>query len=69
MTSKHLLILDLPAGNDTHIIQAALARGDSFSFLTSDLSSYEASAEVWEWVKQARHLVEIENYNEAEIHL
>ena len=69
MTSKHLLILDLPAGNDTHIIQAALARGDSFSFLTSDLSSYEASAEVWEWVKQAHHLVEIENYNEAEIHL
>lgn len=69
MTSKHLLILDLPGGNDTDILQAALERGDTFSFLTSDLSLYEAQPHVWEWVQQARHLVEIENYNEAEIHL
>ena len=69
MTSKHLLILDLPGGNDTDILQAAIERGDSFSFLTSDLSLYEAQPQVWVWVKQARHLVEIENYNEAEIHM
>ena len=69
MTSKHLLILDLPGGNDTDIIQAALERGHIFSFLTSDLSVYEAQPQVWDWVKQARHLVEIENYNEAEIHM
>ena len=36
----HLLIVDLPGRIDTDIIGAALARGDTFSFLTAGLARY-----------------------------
>ena len=42
----HLLIIELPGGNDTDILQAAHVRGDSFTFLTADLALYQQQAEV-----------------------
>jgi biotin carboxylase len=37
----HLLIIELPGGNDTDILQTAIDRGDSFTFLTADLALYQ----------------------------
>lgn len=39
-TMAHLLIIDLPGGNDTDIIDAACDMGHRFSFLSSDLGLY-----------------------------
>ena len=38
----HVLVLELPGGNDFDVLEAILARGDAFTFLTSDLASYQA---------------------------
>jgi len=44
ITMAHLLIIELPGGNDTDIIQSALDRGDKFTFLSSQLDHYRRSA-------------------------
>jgi len=36
----HVLVLELPGGNDFDVLEAIIARGDSFTFLTSDLACY-----------------------------
>jgi len=64
----NLLILDLAGGNDSDILEAALARGDHFTFLTSDLNLYQKQAHVSHWVEKAQVILEIPdfNYNEVE---
>jgi len=53
----HLLIIELPGGNDTDIVQAALDGGDTVTFLTANLSSYQVQSEVWAVLgKAARHV-------------
>ena len=42
----HLLIIDFPGGNDCDIAIAALERGDTFVFLTSDLALYQTQPAV-----------------------
>ena len=42
----HVLVLELAGGNDVDILDAIIARGDSFTFLTSDLASYQAQPAV-----------------------
>ena len=42
----HVLVLELAGGNDIDILDAIIARGDSFTFLTSDLASYQAQPAV-----------------------
>jgi len=43
---SHLLIVELPGGNDTDIIEAALAGGHSFAFLTADAEHYRAKPDI-----------------------
>lgn len=58
----HLLIIELPGGNDFDLVQSALARGDSFTFLTSDLNHYKKQNVVWSWLQQAEQLLEIPSF-------
>lgn len=43
---SHLLIIELPGGNDYDILDAALKGGHQFTFLTSDLAHYRRQAEI-----------------------
>ena len=60
---SHLLIIDLPGGNDVDLLVCAIQRGDRFTFLTSDLSLYRRDARVWSWIEQASHLLECKNFD------
>lgn len=59
----HLLILELPGGNDLDILAAALNRGDQFSFLTADLSLYQKQAEVAALLNQAQAILELPGFD------
>ena len=63
----HLLIVDLPGGNDTDILQAARDRGDTFTFLTSDYSLYANQPSVLAWVQQAEQLIEVPGFAYEEV--
>ena len=43
----HLLIIELPGGNDIDIVAAALERGDEFTFLSGQLEHYRRQPAVW----------------------
>ncbi len=58
----HLLIIELPGGNDFDLVQAALERGDCFTFLTADLGHYMRQDVVWTRLVQAQHLLEIPDF-------
>ena len=53
----HLLIVELPGGNDTDILEAALRKRHTFSFLTQDIHVYKKQADVYRWVKQALDVI------------
>ena len=59
----HLLIVELPGGNDVDIVCAAKARGDTFVFLTADVSHYQRLPAVWSWVEQAQQIVETAEFD------
>lgn len=59
---SHLLIIDLPGGNDCDILQAAVDRGDSFVFLTSDLELYLSQPKVKILLDQAHELIEVKSF-------
>ena len=59
----HLLIIELPGGNDTDILQAAHDRGDSFTFLTADLALYQQQAEVRPWIERATSCLEVPSFD------
>ena len=63
----HVLIVDLPGGNDSDIVQAALERGDTFTFLTSDISLYAAQSDVQVWLDQAEQVIEVPGFAYAEV--
>ena len=58
----HLLIIDLPGGNDSDILQAAIQRGDSFVFATSDLALYRHQPSVNAFLDQAFGVIEIKDF-------
>ena len=58
----HLLIIDLPGGNDTDILEAAKNRGDTFTFLTSDLNLYQSQDCVKPYLDMALELIEVKNF-------
>ena len=62
----HLLIIELPGGNDTDILQAAVDRGDSFTFLTADFALYQQQPAVHAWLKHARAYIEVSNFDMQE---
>jgi len=64
---SHLLIIELPGGNDTDIIQAAIDRGDSFTFLTADLALYEQQPEVQTLLQHARACIEVPSFDMDEV--
>jgi len=59
----HLLIIELPGGNDTDIIQAAIARGDSFTFLTADLALYQQQASIHELLMFAHACINVPGFD------
>ena len=63
----HLLIVELPGGNDVDIITSALARGDDFSFLSAQLDHYRRQPAVWAAVQHARELIEVPGFGQAEL--
>lgn len=62
----HLLIVELPGGNDTDIVKAALERGDEFSFLTSDLEHYRRQPAVHACLEGARATIEVPSFELGE---
>ncbi len=58
----HLLIIELPGGNDYDLVQAALDRGDRFSFLSANLGHYMEQDAVWTRLVQAQHLLELPDF-------
>ena len=58
----HILIIDLPGGNDTDILKAAQNRGDEVSFLTSDLDLYLSQQTVKSYLDEAYSLIEVKDF-------
>lgn len=56
---RHLLIIELPGGNDADIVQAVLARGDRFSFASADLGHYRRQPALWARLQQAQALLDV----------
>ena len=61
----HLLIIELPGGNDTDILQAAIRKKHSFVFLTQNLALYQKDPEIYQWVNQAQTVIELPGLDEA----
>jgi biotin carboxylase len=59
----HLLIIELPGGNDTDIIQATLDRGDSFTLLTADLAVYQQQPKVCALLQHAHACIEVPDFD------
>ena len=56
----HILLIDVPGGNDFTVLEDALAVGHEVTFFTSDLSHYERQGEVsGRHLRSARKIVEI----------
>jgi biotin carboxylase len=62
----HLLIIELPGGNDTDILQAAIDRGDSFTLLTADLALYLQQPAVNTLLRHAHACLEVTNFDMQE---
>jgi len=58
----NLLIIELPGGNDTDILEAALRKQHSFVFLTQDLSVYKRNSNVFAWVEKASEIIELTSF-------
>jgi biotin carboxylase len=59
----HLLIIELPGGNDTDIIQATVDRCDTFTFLTADLAAYQQQANVNKVIAQAHSCINVPGFD------
>ena len=63
----HILVLELAGGNDVDILAAILARGDSFSFLTSDLACYQEQPAVAALLAEAEDCIECPGFIYAQV--
>ena len=61
----HLLIVELPGGNDTDILVAAIHQGHTFSFLTQDIFVYKKQADVYRWVEKALDIITSPSFDYA----
>jgi biotin carboxylase len=59
----HLLIIELPGGNDTDILQAAIDRGDSFTLLTADLALYQQQPAVNALLQHAHACISVPSFD------
>ena len=55
----HLLIIDLPGGNDTDILEAALNLEHDFSFLSADIDLYMSQPQVAAYLERAHQLLAV----------
>lgn len=60
----HLLIIELPGGNDTDILDAALARGDEVTFVSAALEHYRQQAAVAAMLARLTRVIEINPFND-----
>ena len=65
----HLLIIELPGGNDIDILQEAIRRKHSFVFLTQNISLYQKDPEIFKWVSQADEIIELNAFEDELIEL
>ena len=56
----HLLVIELPGGNDGDILTAALLRGDRFSFLVANLAHYQKQPALQDVLCRADGLIELD---------
>lgn len=63
----HLLIIDLPGGNDVDLLTAALERGDTFSFITADLAHYQRQPAVMAVLAHAHCCLGIAGFDMNEV--
>jgi len=63
----HLLIIDLPGGNDTDIVLAARNAGHSFSFLSSQLDLYRRQPSVQATLNHALEHIEVPSFEYDEV--
>ena len=63
----HLLIVELPGGNDTDLVRAALARGDRCTLLCADLALYRRQAAVWRTLAAACEFIEVPGFAYDEV--
>lgn len=63
----HLLIVELPGGDDTDILEAALRQGHTFSFLTQDIYIYKKQPDVYRLVAQALDVVTSPSFDYATV--
>ena len=63
----HLLVLELPGGNDSDVLQAVVERGDEFTFLSSQLDHYTSQPQLEPILALAKFKVEVSPFNYAEV--
>ena len=63
----HLLLIELPGGDDTDVIDAILDQGHSFTFLTADLAYYRARPTVIPCLERARNILEVSGFDYAAV--
>ena len=63
----HLLIIELPGGNDTDLVAAALAGGHRFTFLSARLDHYRSQPAVWAALGAAQACVEVPGFEPAAV--
>jgi len=64
---SHLLIIELPGGNDADILEAVLRMGHTFSFLTQNLSTYQKNSKIRGWIDQAIEIIESVSFSYSDI--
>ena len=59
---SHLLIVELPGGNDTDILEAAFDAGHRFTLLTAESGHYLAQPDVAGWLARAEAVIEVPDF-------
>jgi biotin carboxylase len=62
----HLLIIELPGGNDADVMLAAIDRGDEFTFLSAELDHYRRQPQLQAPLACARELIEVPWFDPSE---
>ena len=63
----HLLILELPGGNDSDILEAAVKRGDEFTFLSAQLDHYTSQAKLQGIFALAKFTLDVSPFDYVEV--
>ena len=63
----HLLVIELPGGNDADLLTAAITRGDEFTFLCRRLQHYRQQPQLASPLRWAREFIEVDPFDYAEV--